>query len=822
MTETGQIEVLNEAVLGVLLNGLESCRRALGENGSNGVTDTTPLVDDWRELLRRCCNLDLIGSPTVVRLNRIAERLAAGGEITNEIISRQLRPVFDNLEFGTNQKTAPRRYGLRRLTATTASNKPSFIAASVDAVTSEELAAHRHAFERELEQLKQRLRWEDFDCVYSHLLCVLQMYGWCLPAGSDSIDVSIYSHRKSSAAIAACLLARGTGEIESLDVALTRDLTSMSERDTDALSRPISVLVKGDISGTQDFLYLMTSAGAARGLRGRSFYLHLLVETIARWILRQFGLPVTNLLFAGGGHFYLLLPVEELKTRWNELHQTISQKLWRAHQGDLSLAMGWVEVTARDFIDQERGFAKKWDEVSEITNEQKQREWIELGGEGMFEMLFTARQRGTTAEELCQICVGEYDQKQDGPMNNDIRRCRRCKSFEDLGKLLCNATHLVTFAIPDSFPPENGLWNEILNSFGASVQSLAGGIQALDIPSGAIAVHIEHLQEADFAANDALDRDDWHHLSVSYGFQLLADATPRKTDGEIADFADLAGASDGVKWLGMLRMDVDDLGRVFREGLGNHATIARMSTMSESLRWFFEGYVPHLCRRYNRLERGDKDRLYLIYAGGNDLFVVGAWSALPHLAREIRDEFRKFVGGDRITLSGGIAIEHQKYPLYQLAADAKFALDDRAKAFRPAKNGICFLQMPVGWEQFRSVDQWHRELTRMLQDKKQKVSRTILTRLSEIHALYEENAKLQDRTGRKGQLSFDQMQEERHYARWLWRLVYHLNRFAERHPNHRENIRQFQRELALDDDSLIQLLRIIARWTELRTREVSL
>src|SRR5262249_24366997 len=113
MTETGHNKEMEAAMLSVLLGGLESCRRALRENASDGIAETPPLLDDWREMLSRCCDSDLIGSPTVAQLIRSAERLAAGGEITNGAVPRQLGPVFDNIELESRHKPGPRRYGMR-------------------------------------------------------------------------------------------------------------------------------------------------------------------------------------------------------------------------------------------------------------------------------------------------------------------------------------------------------------------------------------------------------------------------------------------------------------------------------------------------------------------------------------------------------------------------------------------------------------------------------------------------------------------------------------------------------------------------------------
>ncbi len=104
-------------------------------------------------------------------------------------------------------------------------------------------------------------------------------------------------------------------------------------------------------------------------------------------------------------------------------------------------------------------------------------------------------------------------------------------------------------------------------------------------------------------------------------------------------------------------MDVDSLGALFAKGLGQDATISRMATLSRTMRLFFEGYVAFLCQPYAK-----DQQLYLIYAGGDDLFIVGAWSILPEIAHTIRQRFRQLVGDDHITVSAGIAIGHGTTP----------------------------------------------------------------------------------------------------------------------------------------------------------------
>lgn len=661
------------------------------------------------------------------------------------------------------------------------------------------------------------------------ILALLKKYTWSVPidSGTNSDpDVSLYAQSKAMAAVAACLLPEQVGDakIKELDDAFTALLADRARPPVaGVLDEPLFALVKGDISGTQDFLYLLASSGAARGLRGRSFYLQLLTETIASWLLRKFEIPSTNLLFVGGGHFYLLLPYRKTTAKLMAWREEITRKLWEAHTGDLSITVDFVPVSAMDFagdIDT-GGFAAKWGEVSRRVNERKRKKLLDFSDDTLGQFL-KPKQLGATDKTTCSICHGEWLEGRDRE-EEDIRKCNRCEGFEELGKKLRNPAYLITFMVEDAEPREGGDWMQVLRSFGAEVRLLEATDPRPAAPAGAIAASVSTLDSADFLNNKALTAFRWNALPISHDFRFLANATPRKGKHEIADFEDLAEASEGVKWLGVLRMDVDNLSHVIRDGLGKRASIARVSTLSDSLRLFFEGWAPQLCRRFNTKKEGGEDQVYLIYAGGDDLFIVGAWSALPDLAKKIRDDFRAYVGGNQVSLSAGIAIEHQKYPLYQLANDAKHALDERAKEFKREngleKDALTFLQTTAGWEQFEHIENWKNRIRAMLKpgNGDKALSRGFLTRLGEIHYLYEANAKLQRQRKREEGYHVDQMREEIRYAKWMWRLVYHLGRFREAYSHFDKDILQFQVEIVVKN--LIERINVIARWTELLTRE---
>ena len=584
-------------------------------------------------------------------------------------------------------------------------------------------------------------------------------------------DISLYDHLRTTAAIAACI-GRELTETE-VDDELKRHIAKKES------ARNISALIKGDISGIQDFLYHVLSDGAANQLRGRSFYLQLLTEAIAHWVLKQFDLPITNLLLASGGHFYILAPYSESKTKLAMLRQQISQKLWTLHRGNISCILAGISIKARDF--KAENFLCKWDAVSEKVQQRKQQKWAEMDSEVMFQNLFEPYQnRG----------VDDSDESE----KDDWK-------FGELGKQLRKAEYMIAFEVTDEFTNvEEPTWNKAIKMFGLDIH-ICEETDKKPEPEQAKHAIVYRLAETNFLTG--IKKYRWDGVSATYDFRIFKPviATRRDTDApdKIADYDYLAEAAEGTKWLGALRMDVDNLGKVFSKEKLENATISRLATLSEALCLFFEGYIPQFCREYNDKQRREQKReiLELIYAGGDDLFLVGGWSALPEIAERIRSEFHDFVTGNHVTLSGGIAIEHRKFPLYQFA-DRSGSAEDAAKSIDEDKNAITFLQKPMKWKAFADVREWHQRFLETLTGQDQ-LPRDILTRLSQIYS-----------------------DKELKEHRWAWRSLYYFHRLQERYKYDDQKVflRDLKHELNHQDSAQFRdgLIHVITRWTALRIR----
>ncbi len=670
------------------------------------------------------------------------EREAPG---QSALVSPLSRLKYDNKEY---------RYPLTVLNL----ERSTIIPAESVEVNQDEYTALWYAFSKDFDKITENSTYSPD--IYQTIVALLRKYTSRIPSATPwefsdeerSVpDISLYDHLRTTAAIAACIGREFSEEKEiEVDIQLNKK----------APEKKIGMLIKGDISGIQNFLYQILSDGAARELRGRSFYLQLLTESIAHWILRQFDLPITNLLLASGGHFYILVPYSDAKEKLKEIRQTVSQKLWELHTGDLACMLAGVPITVSDFESEK--FSDKWDDVgSVVMPEKKQEKWSELGAHNMFENFFEPH-----VEKPFDF------------------------GFDKLGTDLRDAKYLVAFEVPQTPMQANPDWRAALRTFGLDIHLM----KYEDKPTnshGAKRASVYCLGNTNFLQDEVLNTFQWGDLPVSYDFKMLPQVIPKKPDGSVADYDDLANASEGVKWLGALRMDVDELGKVFTKKL-QYPTISRHASLSREIQLFFEGYVPKLCREYNK--KHDEEILELIYAGGDDLFLVGGWSALPEIAEQIRSEFRCFVTGNHVTLSGGIAIEHKKFPLYQYAERSGEA-EKSAKAC-DTKNAITFLQKPMSWDDFNYVNKWHSKFYEVLKGDKP-LPHDILTRLSQIYS---------DKALREGH--------------WAWRSIYYFSRLQERNKAQTPFIDELRQELNHKTFSrLREFIRVTTRWTALRIRK---
>jgi CRISPR-associated protein Csm1 len=253
-------------------------------------------------------------------------------------------------------------------------------------------------------------------------------------------------------------------------------------------------------------------------------------------------------------------------------------------------------------------------------------------------------------------------------------------------------------------------------------------------------------------------------------------------------------------------MDVDDLGRLFQygfgQGEGSRASLARISTLSFQLSLFFEGWVKRLCERHANL-------IYAVYAGGDDVFLIGPWDRMPGLAREIAADFQRYTGGNPDAhISGGLAFIHGKYPVYQAAEDAKESLD-KAKEVT-GKDAFSFLGQAWKWQDFDQVVVKFDRLVKLVGDSKNGGLGGPQAILQTLRQLAQDEADKAKRS--KGRPV---------WGPWMWHGAYQLTRMAERARNLdlKKELVAIHDELSKNNYGEIAQWGLAARWAQLWLRE---
>lgn len=622
-------------------------------------------------------------------------------------------------------------------------------------------------------------------------------------------DVSLYDHSRMTAAIGSCLIDFDTSVIEELNSAVKkaflaeRDGKEPAEDVQKTLEKEVAVLIGGDISGVQDFIYSITSKRAAKTLRGRSFYLQLLTEAILRYLLRELELAYTNVIYSGGGHFFLLAPLsvlDPLKT----IQKEISRKMLRHHGTRLYLALGHTRLKAEDF--KLGRFPDCWQRMHKDVNRAKQQRYRELGGE-FYPLVFAPEEHGGNREKICSVCGEERPgtrQLQDA----EDRVCPLCASFaDDIGKELPGTDHVLLGLGEPEKQPEGSALN-VLREFG------------LEIVWGS---EIDAAKPAAFPEQKKVERvliwtlgDDVYGQEVStdlpaaFKKQYTVNLIPEEK-GRPLTFDKLQEEARGIPRLGVLRMDVDNLGDIFSKGLGDQASLARLSTLSFQVSLFFEGWIKKRCE-----EEPFQGLIYAVYAGGDDVFLIGAWHIMPELARTISRDLHTFTGQHPdIHLSGGLSFIHGKYPVYQAAEDAGVQ-EKQAKA-HPGKNAFSFLGKVFTWDDFQQVEEQYRRLLRVagkpgqiipeLDQKPLNGPQSLLQTLREL---------LQEKEKRRKE------NQRLQYGPWIWHGVYRLRRLEEQYKKQNRElageIGQIRKELDEHEYQNLGQWGKAARWAQLRLR----
>ena len=551
------------------------------------------------------------------------------------------------------------------------------------------------------------------------------------------------------------------------------------------------LFVGGDLSGIQKFLYNITSRKAAVSLKGRSATLSEDMREIyyaktkdaiikAGGVIRE-----EDELYCSGGKFFLIASYggenyQKICDSIDKCQKECREQIWKEHRGQLGINICYVA----------------FNEENDIVNV-----------EGKYgEPPFEGKEKGPG--QLWKVVSAGFAQQKNQRFKEYI-----LKNYNDFF----------------------GKGSELIMSSERKVCAVTG-----------IEFDVKGLKEEDYTI-PAKDEDDEAIIvlpsvkrQIEKGEQLRND--PQKG---FKTFEAYATTDDGLQkqvkgntYLAVLRMDVDGLGKRFIKGFNS---LDEYKNFSKRLVEFFEKSIendllPEHVDKFLSLteeqkktykKKNYKKFMNIIYAGGDDLFIIGRWDKVIDFAKFIHQETIAHFPTEGISISGGIAMVKPKYPIAK-AAEMAGEAEDAAK--QGEKNAFNMFGRTISWDkkkpfmggkyehEYDYVSYYKDKFVEYISkyNKDYGFSKSILHKI--MH--YSEIADMNIERESKG--------KAKNYS-YMWHISYYMTRFMDKFKNYdNDNAKKTLYDFchSLRDDHLLknngrnlQLLAVAARWAELLLKD---
>ena len=633
----------------------------------------------------------------------------------------RLLTIFEGITINGNRKgntldSYRFRYPLKELSPENIFPKDIDEFKTLDSVeASKEYNALFFNFIASLEKLTHR---NNIPLWFEHFDNLFMIYASHIPAasvGNVVPDVSLYDHSKTTAALASAIylyhLQNGSMEIEKIKDYEDKKL----------------LIVTGDFYGIQNFIFAeggSTNKASAKLLRGRSFAVSLLSELAADMLCREIGLTTASIILNAAGKFTILSPnTENTKDQIKVIEERVNDWLLRMFYGESSFGISFIEASCEDFVS--KRFGDLWDKLS-VESERRKFKKINLERYGGVVSNYLDQFNNELHKKLCPFCgkrPSSSEVENDQLLGDEKSACKICRDHIYLGTNLVKARRIaITKREAKIFGDR--LKEPIFDEYQVSldVEGKLGkladegtllkywdisiskeGRISKDITAKFINGYVPIYDEPDINDDRYLGgkKSDKKKLELIDQIRLDKERGIPKTFAHIAkkalNFTDTPGKFTGIEALGVLKADVDNLGLIFACGLKERISLSRLATLSRQINNYFTIYLPYI------LISTDKFRdIYTVFAGGDDLFLIGPWNRVVDLALFINNSFKKYVcENSQITLSSGISIHKPGQPVLSIAETAEDVLK---KSKSNDRDSITLFDEPVKWKDFKALD----------------------------------------------------------------------------------------------------------------------
>lgn len=575
---------------------------------------------------------------------------------------------------------------------------------------------YKALFDKFVGKLKRlRHRGENIELWFEHFKSLMMFYSSSIPsarAGHLVPDVSLYDHLKTTSALAVALYL------------FHRENNSLNSESVKDYDKKKFLIVNGDFYGIQDFIF--TGYGDTRKyrskiLRGRSFAVSLLSELAADMVLRKMGLSCTSIILNAAGKFTILAPntlkaMESLES----VEQEINRWLFDRYYGETLIGFSYLEASPSQLVSGK--FLKTWEQLT-TEMEKKKLSRVDLDQYAGAIHGYLDGFNNNLSPPLCPICGKRpscAEVEGDSYLKESQSACKVCRDHIFLGSNIVKKVKkdrlVVLEDAEEKAPRDSRLLEPVFGKYAVAFLDEEGE----RVKAGNILKEwqLSYTQEEDEDTEGiatvkllkgyipVFGEEDEKDKRIPSEYKSEEKKGDPKTLNSIAckakNTTEDPDKFSGIEALGVLKADVDDLGKLMACGLGEDRrfTISRLATLSRQLHFFFALFLPHLLENETRF-----NDIYTVFAGGDDLFLIGPWNRIIDLSSTLRGKFSQYVcHNENVHFSTGISIHKTHTPIDAMAKSAESLLEQSKHKHRE-KNRITLFSETVPWEEMDDLIQ---------------------------------------------------------------------------------------------------------------------
>jgi len=420
------------------------------------------------------------------------------------------------------------------------------------------------------------------------------------------------------------------------------------------------IMISGDFWGIQKFIFNgITTSKAAKILRSRSALIQLITFALTKEIEELF--EAETLLF-GAGKFLILAKYEEnYLEKINLLQKELDNYFLQNYFGENGFIIATTKTTKDSILSEN---SCDLDNLAKDNDLKKFNKFSLTKEENILIDIFKDAKKD---DDICEFCSKRVKTHN----IDDTKACGVCYNQIELGKQLTKKRYVTIFKSNKQESKDNIELIKLNDSYYYAIfeDSVTKKGYSFDIGSKE-----DYFDYPKWSLNAYVSK--YENKEIIPFSEYLKEAN--KEDGKTISSGLMA-----------LKADIDLLGNTFRELYKQD--FRKFNRLSREVEFFFSDYVTSLIAK--------KKNVYTVFAGGDDLFLIGEYKSIVELAKEIRKEFLEF-SLNKATISMGLVMFKPSTPITFISNLA----DEAEKRAKIKRDSIDIFGIPMKFDEFLEIE----------------------------------------------------------------------------------------------------------------------